>query len=35
MSEIQANAVLDLQLHRLTSLERQKIVDELDEPCAR
>ncbi len=31
MTEIQANAVLDLQLHRLTNLERQKIVDELQE----
>jgi len=31
MSEIQARAVLDLQLQRLTGLERQKIVDELAE----
>jgi DNA gyrase subunit A len=31
MSEIQAKAVLDLQLQRLTGLERQKIVDELAE----
>src|SRR5512145_713785 len=30
LSEIQADAVLDLQLHRLTSLERQRIVDELE-----
>ncbi|HET7292605.1 MAG TPA: DNA gyrase subunit A [Vicinamibacteria bacterium] len=29
MSEIQAKAVLELQLQRLTGLERQKIVDEL------
>ena len=29
MSEIQAEAVLELQLQRLTGLERQKIVDEL------
>jgi DNA gyrase subunit A len=31
MTEIQAKAVLELQLQRLTSLERQKIVDELKE----
>jgi DNA gyrase subunit A len=31
MSEIQAKAVLDLQLQRLTNMERQKIVDELAE----
>jgi DNA gyrase subunit A len=31
MTDIQAGAVLDLQLHRLTGLERQKIVDELKE----
>jgi DNA gyrase subunit A len=31
MSEIQARAVLDLQLQRLTGLERQKIIDELRE----
>jgi DNA gyrase subunit A len=31
MTEIQARAVLDLQLQRLTGLERQKIVDELAE----
>jgi DNA gyrase subunit A len=31
MTEIQAKAVLELQLQRLTSLERQKIVDELSE----
>jgi DNA gyrase subunit A len=31
LSEIQARAILDLQLQRLTGLERQKIVDELAE----
>ena len=31
MSEIQAQAVLDLRLHRLTQLERQKIQDEYEE----
>jgi DNA gyrase subunit A len=31
MSEIQAKAVLDLQLQRLTNMERQKIVDQLAE----
>ena len=31
MTEIQAKAVLDLQLHRLTSLEREKIAEELAE----
>ena len=31
MTEIQARAVLELQLQRLTSLERQKIVDDLKE----
>jgi DNA gyrase subunit A len=31
LSEIQAKAVLDLQLQRLTNMERQKIVDELAE----
>jgi DNA gyrase subunit A len=31
MSEIQSKAVLELQLQRLTGLERQKIVDELSE----
>lgn len=31
MSEIQAKAILDLRLHRLTGLERDKIVDELKE----
>ncbi len=31
MSEIQARAVLELQLQRLTGLERQKILDELAE----
>jgi len=29
MSEIQAQAVLDMRLHRLTGLEREKILDEL------
>ena len=29
MTEIQARAVLDLQLQRLTGLEREKILDEL------
>ncbi len=28
-SDVQAQAILDLQLHRLTQLERQKILDEL------
>jgi DNA gyrase subunit A len=31
LTEIQAKAILDLQLQRLTGLERQKIVDELRE----
>src|SRR6185436_15962328 len=31
LTEIQARAILDLQLQRLTGLERQKIVDELKE----
>jgi DNA gyrase subunit A len=31
LSEIQADEILKLQLQRLTGLERQKIVDELDE----
>ncbi len=31
LSDKQAQAILDLQLHRLTSLERQKILDELAE----
>ena len=31
LSEIQARAILDLQLQRLTGLERQKILDELKE----
>src|SRR6202041_753368 len=34
-SEIQAKAILEMQLQRLTSLERQKIVDELAELSAR
>lgn len=33
MSEIQAKAILDLRLHRLTGLERDKIGDELKEVC--
>src|SRR4029077_6059584 len=31
LSQLQAQAILDLQLHRLTGLERQKILDELAE----
>ena len=31
LSEIQAKAILDLQLHRLTALEREKIQEELQE----
>jgi DNA gyrase subunit A len=31
IDEIQANAILDMQLRRLAALERQKIVDEYDE----
>jgi DNA gyrase subunit A len=31
LSDIQAQAILDLQLHRLTGMERQKIVEELAE----
>jgi DNA gyrase subunit A len=31
LSEIQAQAILDMQLRRLANLERQKILDELDE----
>ena len=31
LSEIQAKAILEMRLQRLTGLERQKIVDELDE----
>ncbi len=31
LSEIQAKAILEMQLHRLTNLERQKILDELKE----
>src|SRR5690606_11548614 len=34
MSETQAKAILDLRLHRLTALERDKIGDELKEVCA-
>jgi DNA gyrase subunit A len=35
LSEIQANAILDMRLQRLTSLETQKIIDELEELRAR
>jgi len=35
MSEIQAKAILDLRLHRLTGLERDKITDELKDVVAR
>src|SRR6266542_4379352 len=31
LTEIQANAILDMQLRRLVALERQRIVDELEE----
>ena len=31
LSQIQAQAILDMQLRRLASLERQKILDELAE----
>ena len=34
-SETQARAILDLRLHRLTGLEREKITEELDETAAR
>jgi DNA gyrase subunit A len=34
LSEIQAQAILDMQLQRLTGLERQKILDELGELSA-
>ena len=34
LSEIQAQAILDMQLQRLTGLERQKILDELAELTA-
>ncbi len=33
LSETQARAILDLRLHRLTGLERDKIADELREVC--
>jgi len=33
MSDLQAKAILDLRLHRLTALERDKIGDELKEIC--
>lgn len=35
MTEVQAKAILDLRLHRLTGLERDKIGDELSEVVAR
>lgn len=31
LSEVQANAILDLRLHRLTGLEREKILKDLDD----
>ncbi|GIT64793.1 MAG: hypothetical protein Ct9H300mP23_04200 [Nitrospinota bacterium] len=31
LSEIQAKAILEMRLQRLTGLERQKIVDELED----
>ena len=34
MSDAQAKAILDLRLHRLTALERDKIGEELKEVCA-
>ncbi len=34
LSDIQAKAILDMRLSRLTGLERQKIIDELDEVLA-
>jgi DNA gyrase subunit A len=34
LSQVQAQAILDMQLQRLTGLERQKIVDELNEVLA-
>src|SRR5690606_21080099 len=34
MSDTQAKAILDLRLHRLTALERDKIGDELKGVCA-
>jgi DNA gyrase subunit A len=34
LSQVQAQAILDMQLQRLTGLERQKIVDELTEVLA-
>jgi len=35
LSEIQATAILDMQLRRLAALERQKIIDEYDELMSR
>ncbi len=34
LSEAQARAILDLRLHRLTGLEREKIAEELEGVCA-
>src|SRR5690606_26996298 len=31
LTQIQAQAILDMQLQRLTGLERQKVLDELEE----
>ena len=35
IDEVQATAILDMQLRRLAALERQKIIDEYDELMAR
>lgn len=35
LTEVQANAILDMQLRRLAALERQKLQDEYDEVMAR
>ena len=35
LSELQARAILDLRLHRLTGLERDKIAEELDETAGK
>ena len=35
IDEIQASAILDMQLRRLAALERQKIIDEYDELMAK
>ncbi len=34
VDELQANAILDMQLRRIAALERQKIIDEHDELMA-